>query len=398
LRPDTPGGAASGVAVRPSRLTGWLTTILEPPDPTLQHASAAGELVVAQTRLALIFILFLIPVVQLVLTAPTTEVMVGLSISTVSLVVAIALRLLVSRTAHRPWIGFFTCALDVTLITSVLIVFLANDQPLTAVNSRVVYPIYLLAIASTTLRYDPRVCAVTGLLAVTQYYGVVLYADLHWGLTAANAPVSPYGPFDWSSQVARIILLACGGVLSTAVVQRARRLRWLAASDPLTGMMNRGFFDERLEEEALRARRYQRPFAILMIDVDHFKQFNDTYGHSSGDAALRLASDAIHHTLRRTDLLGRYGGEEFVVAMPETTLAAALTKSEALRQAIAAARLETGARKSGGSAITVSIGVAYWPDDGQDHRAVIEAADRRLYQAKQAGRNRVVGPSGPVGA
>jgi diguanylate cyclase (GGDEF)-like protein len=372
--------------------------VLQPPDPTLAHAGAAGEMVVAQTRLGLIFILFLIPIVQLVFAPRNDEVLVGLTISGVSLLIAIALCLMVSRQIYRTWIGFFTSALDVTLITAILVVFLATNEPLTAVNSRVVYPIYLLAIASTTLRYDPRICAFTGLLAVAQYFGVVWYADVHWHLTAASAPVSPYGPFDWNSQVARLIVLACGGVLSTAVVQRARRLRWLAASDPITGMMNRGFFDERLEEESLRARRYQRPLSILMIDIDHFKQFNDSYGHASGDAALRLAADAIHHTLRRTDLIGRYGGEEFIVAMPETLISAATTKAEALRQAITMARLETGGRKSGASAITVSIGVAQWPDDGSDARAVIEAADRRLYQAKQAGRNRVVGPSGPVGS
>jgi diguanylate cyclase (GGDEF)-like protein len=369
--------------------------ILEPPDPTLAHASAAGELVVAQTRLALIAILFLIPIMQLMLTSATEEVVVGLLISGVSLTIAIALVVLVSKSVYRPWMGFFTSALDVTLITCVLAVFLATNQPLTAVNSRVVYPIYLLAIASTTLRYDPRVCALTGALAMVQYLGIVWFAAWHWHL-GDGLEVSPYGVFDWNSQVARLILLGCGGVLSTAVVQRARKLRWLAASDPLTGMMNRGFFDERLEGEALRARRYARDLAILMIDIDHFKQFNDSYGHASGDAALRLAADAIYHTLRRTDLIGRYGGEEFIVAMPETSLSAAIAKAESLRQAIADARLDTTGRKAGASTITVSIGVAHWPADGSDARAVIEAADRRLYEAKQAGRNRVVGPSGPV--
>jgi diguanylate cyclase (GGDEF)-like protein len=395
LRPDSAGGTPPDERYRPSRPTGWVASVLEPPDPTLAHAGAAGEVVVAQTRLALILILFLIPIVQLVLTRGSAEVWVGLTISSVSLGVAIVLLVLVRQGEYRPWIGFFTSALDVTFITSVLVIFLVDDQPLIAVNSRVVYPIYLLAIASTTLRYDPRICAMTGLLAVLQYGGVVWYAASHWSLSANGGPPSPYGAFDWNSQIARLILLACGGVLSTMVVERARRLRWLAASDPLTGMMNRGFFDERLEEESLRARRYERPLSILMIDMDHFKQFNDTHGHGAGDAALRLASDAIHATLRRTDLLGRYGGEEFVVAMPETTVAAAATKAEHLRATIAGATIALP-RGTVGAVVTVSIGVAVWPDDGGDARAVLDVADRRLYQAKQAGRNRVVGPGGPV--
>jgi diguanylate cyclase (GGDEF)-like protein len=143
-------------------------------------------------------------------------------------------------------------------------------------------------------------------------------------------------------------------------------------------------------EEEMRAERYSRPLAIAMIDIDHFKQFNDTYGHASGDEALRVASRAIRNCVRRTDLVARYGGEEFVVAFLETDGTSAAQKAEDIRRAVEAQRvLLKGSR--GVTNITVSIGVACWPDDGDAIRAIIEQADARLYRAKQAGRNRVVG-------
>jgi diguanylate cyclase (GGDEF)-like protein len=132
-----------------------------------------------------------------------------------------------------------------------------------------------------------------------------------------------------------------------------------------------------------------------MIDVDHFKQFNDTHGHGAGDRALRQVAQTLELAVRRTDLVARYGGEEFVVVLPDSTAEQAVAKMNAIREAIEAEPLML-AWKDGRSAparLTVSIGVANWSDErGQTAAEFVAEADARLYEAKKGGRNRVVGP------
>jgi diguanylate cyclase (GGDEF)-like protein len=198
--------------------------------------------------------------------------------------------------------------------------------------------------------------------------------------------------FSWIAQMSRVVLLGSAAFIATMIVLRTQRLRWLSASDPLTQLMNRGFFDARMEEEEIRARRYERPLALAMIDIDRFKQFNDTYGHASGDEALRVVSRAIRTCVRRTDLVARYGGEEFMVAFLETDGDSAAQKAEDIRRAVMAQRVMLKGSR-GVTNVTVSIGIAVWPRDADTLRSVIEKADRRLYAAKEAGRNRVVGPT-----
>ena len=127
-----------------------------------------------------------------------------------------------------------------------------------------------------------------------------------------------YGAFSWSDQVSRLLLLAIAGILSTTLVLRTRELQWLSARDKLTGFLNRGIFDDLLTDASLRARRYGRPLSILMLDVDQFKQFNDTWGHAAGDEALKAVSTAIKQSVRQGEIVARYGGDEFVVLFPET--------------------------------------------------------------------------------
>jgi diguanylate cyclase (GGDEF)-like protein len=162
----------------------------------------------------------------------------------------------------------------------------------------------------------------------------------------------------------------------------------LAAEDPLTGVANRRVFDQRLDEEWRRAQRAQGSLAVLMIDVDEFKAFNDRNGHAAGDRCLVEVATALASNLRRAgDLLSRYGGEEFAAILPETTVAAASRIAEVLRCAVEALR-----EPHGGSPVaphvTVSIGAAaVYPAAGGDAAALVAAADAALYQAKAAGRN-----------
>jgi diguanylate cyclase (GGDEF)-like protein len=157
--------------------------------------------------------------------------------------------------------------------------------------------------------------------------------------------------------------------------------------DPLTGLLNRTELDERLNKAIATARRNERPLCALMIDVDRFKSVNDTLGHSAGDAVLVETARRIADVTRPSDSLFRYGGEEFFLVVPETSLAEAAKLAERLRMAISSTPFDAVA--AGSLRVTVSIGVATWRP-GRSAQVLVDAADEALYAAKSAGRDRVV--------
>ncbi len=164
------------------------------------------------------------------------------------------------------------------------------------------------------------------------------------------------------------------------------RLRRDAAIDVLTGVSNRRNFIARGRDEIGRAARYGRPCSVLMLDIDHFKQVNDTYGHAAGDEALRQFASACQAMLRDSDVIARIGGEEFAVILPETDAAGAKILAERLREGVSRIRVPVG---DGGFGFTVSIGIANRAGDEDGIDEVLARADRALYQAKQEGRDRV---------
>jgi diguanylate cyclase (GGDEF)-like protein len=169
-------------------------------------------------------------------------------------------------------------------------------------------------------------------------------------------------------------------------VLNAELLR-LARTDPLTGVSNRRHFLEQLTEEATRMRRYRHPAALFMLDLDHFKRLNDSFGHDAGDRALVETARTVRRTLRTHDLFGRLGGEEFAGFLPETELEEAVLVCERLRELIAAIDLHTiGARTS----ISASIGIIMFDPATDTVESAIKRADQAMYAAKQGGRNRVM--------
>jgi diguanylate cyclase (GGDEF)-like protein len=169
-----------------------------------------------------------------------------------------------------------------------------------------------------------------------------------------------------------------------ALRDKNEELHHLSITDPLTGLFNRKHMTEAVATEAARAARHARSFSILMIDIDHFKKYNDTYGHPEGDRVLTEAAAAIRGALRAGDYAARYGGEEFLVLLPDTALADAPQTAERIRKQVEEKRLGAG-----GSVVTVSIGVASFPENGDDPEEVINQADAAMYLAKRVGRNRV---------
>lgn len=162
-------------------------------------------------------------------------------------------------------------------------------------------------------------------------------------------------------------------------------LEQMATRDPLTGLLNRREMSRVLDEELQRARRYQRPMAVLWVDFDHFKDVNDTYGHAAGDSVLRAISRLLLGSVRSVDSIGRFGGEEFVIVLPEMDLEEAQETAERLRRKVAEEPQPLG----NGEAVplTISVGVAVYPDHGQTASTLFAAADKAMYLAKDRGRN-----------
>ncbi|WP_457573816.1 diguanylate cyclase [Desulfolithobacter sp.] len=175
-------------------------------------------------------------------------------------------------------------------------------------------------------------------------------------------------------------------VLACTLYDMARRLESLVYNDPLTGIYNRLLLNTRLREELARSRRHKCPLAVLIVDIDHFKRINDTYGHLVGDEVLVGCADILSHHIREEDCLARFGGEEFVILAPDITGDNAVQFAERIRVAVEKAPLSaTGLDKP--VHITVSIGIAIYPDHASDENELISRADAALYEAKSRGRN-----------
>ena len=379
-----------------SKFRSFFAPLWSSPDPVLAEAGIAGELLVAKIRLGLATLLLLIPVIDSIFfPVERKEGIVGLSLAAGTFFLSVSVYLLISRGYNSAWLRFVSSSFDVTLISSALALFLLMNEPHTAVNSKVVFEGYFLAIGSSSLRYDKRICLTTGFLAFGEYLAIVYIAATHWDLNSTIYSPYPYGLFSWSAQIARLILMLTASALSLALVARSQRLLRLATSDPLTGLFNRGYVDDRLSIEFSRARRYGKLLTIAVIDVDRFKLLNDTLGHSAGDTVLRHIGAILRNSFRQSDTAGRYGGEEFVVILPETDIASAQQRLESLRELVTNTLIDVGS--AGGTVkVTISAGLASFPQDGENASALFALADERMFQAKREGRNRVVANPEPV--
>jgi len=165
-----------------------------------------------------------------------------------------------------------------------------------------------------------------------------------------------------------------------------QQVQELSVIDTLTGAFSRRHYLERFGEELERSNKFKYRFSCLMIDIDHFKEYNDRYGHLVGDAILKEVAGRIKENIRQIDLMGRYGGEEFSIVFTETGKDDARYVAERIRRAIEEACIKVYDEDL---KVTISIGISGFPADGQDTRGLIEKADQALYQAKETGRNRV---------
>jgi len=368
----------------------WWHRLWRAPEPFLLDAGKEGELLIARIRVALTLVLLLIPLASLVLAPDERDQhLAGLGVTLVALLLSVVVWAVVHHDRRHAWLPMATAAYDVTLVTVANLSFAYVTDPHVVVNSKVTFDIYFLALGASALRFDVRVALLAGVLAMSQYLFSVLFVWASFPLDVGVAG-GMYGVFRWADQVSRLLLLATATVLNVHIVRGIQRQRLLSSADPLTGVYNRRFFDDYVATEMQRVARYGGTMAVAMIDVDHFKQFNDRFGHGVGDIALRHVARTLRLSVRRSDIVARYGGEEFVVLFREAGLQQALDLVERIRQAVQARPHQIA--DAGAVHTTVSAGVASWPEDGPEVGDLLAAADRRLFVAKEAGRNRVVGP------
>ncbi|MFZ5450242.1 MAG: sensor domain-containing diguanylate cyclase [Thermodesulfobacteriota bacterium] len=175
--------------------------------------------------------------------------------------------------------------------------------------------------------------------------------------------------------------------LALAKLKLQETLQNLSVRDPLTGLFNRRYLEESMERELRRAERQGKQVGVIMADIDHFKRFNDTFGHEAGDTLLKEVGKVLGKHIRGSDIACRYGGEEFTIIMQDVSMAITQQRAEQLLDAIRRLKVYHGDR--GLDPVTLSLGVAIFPEHGDTYKAVLQAADVALYQAKQSGRDRV---------
>jgi diguanylate cyclase (GGDEF)-like protein len=177
--------------------------------------------------------------------------------------------------------------------------------------------------------------------------------------------------------------------LSIRSRQLREQLRELSIRDPLTGLLNRRHMEESLLRELSRAARTKQPLSVVMLDIDHFKSFNDTFGHEAGDHVLKEVGQVLQKNVRDSDIACRFGGEEFTLILPEADCDTALEIGERVRKAVKGLQLTLGRQHLG--RITISAGISVFPVDGDTLQQLLSISDQALYEAKEKGRDRVEG-------
>jgi len=359
-------------------LARWRAMFALRPEPALVRARVSGERVVAAVRLAVAVLFGTVASA----TAPRDIIF---ALSAAAVVYAGTILLLSWKVPHPslPWV---TTTLDTTIVTLALSVFVFYGEPMRVLTNKLYFEAYFFVLANSVLRYDWRLVAFTLLVVLLEFLGLSAFVGVRWDVATLEPPPDAFSGIYFGL---RVLLLAATGMSSVIVATWALHLRLLIGTDQLTGLPQRRPFLERIEEELRRAGGAKGTLSIALLDLDDFKQFNDRFGHVAGDNALRALAAVLQKSVRTTDLVSRFGGEEFVVAFPRATIEQAVRRTEDLCVRVAATVLP-GTPEA--QRLTVSVGVASWPADGLSFDAVFAMADRRLYEAKAKGKNQVVGP------
>lgn len=340
---------------------------------------------VAKSRFALMSVLAGLGLVLVILDPGHVDYVRAVPVNIGCLVLAFAMLVLTRRGECPVWWSMATAIGDVSLVSFLHVLDLVQGNPSVAVNGRVTFMGYFLALVGTCIRWDRRVAWTAGGVAAVQYLGIVVASATLWPASPTR-DVLQYGAFDWGVQIERVVVLALFGFMCGRIAAWAVTLREHATTDMLTGLMTRRTFEGRVADELRRTRRLGTPLSLAMIDVDHFKRINDDHGHQAGDAVLRAVADVLSQAIRRTDLVCRWGGEEFAIVYLDTSIEDATAHVEQLRSRVRALRVPIQGVEVG---VTISAGVA-GGTGLMTLEALVRLADARLLRAKRDGRNQVV--------
>ncbi len=220
--------------------------------------------------------------------------------------------------------------------------------------------------------------------------GYVTFTYLYWRKQEENFDLIV--PAEFFLGAVLVLFVGTLALETTAEIKRIALLQQENITDHLIGIYNRRHLDKKIAEEFPRVSRYGLPLSMLLLDIDHFKAVNDTYGHQVGDQTLKGLGDLLFKMVRDTDIIARYGGEEIAILAPQTPVSEAAALAERLRQAVEKSVMVPANEEENIPAvsITVSIGVTAFDEQVTDHRVLVERADKALYKAKREGRNRVI--------
>ncbi len=284
---------------------------------------------------------------------------------------------------RKAVIGY--CAVFATLLGASILAGSQKHALLVAFSFVFLFTGIMLALGAIAVSAGQKPAKYFLIAAITAMVGAVLTTLATWGFIPHNS---------WTFRAVEIGMLADATLLALALAYQFRvgqeqrlRAEQLAHLDPLTGVNNRRAFYEKTSALWGNTIRHQHDASVMLIDLDRFKQINDVHGHAHGDAVLKATVDILRQSVRQGDVLARWGGEEFIVFMPDTSMQEAMVLAERLRGAIAAMRVPGD---TGETAVTASVGVAQKEDSHGELDALIATADECLYEAKEQGRNRVV--------
>jgi len=249
------------------------------------------------------------------------------------------------------------------------------------------WTLYVVPLVIAAFVYDVYGVAVIGLASV---------GAISWWLYSSISSPEFYRALSIQSSIVEIVVgvsifLLVGsilGVLSKKQKKQQMALELLSVHDRLTGLYNYSYFLDRMEEEKKRADRYEKELSFIMLDIDHFKHYNDTYGHEQGNVVLKKIAKTIRESTRDVDIVSRYGGEEFVVLLPRTPKKQAVDVAERIRKSVEVLEFP-GNKEQPIVKKAISGGVATYPHDSKDAAGLVVKADEALYEAKESGRNKI---------
>lgn len=263
--------------------------------------------------------------------------------------------------------------------TSVMIVFITWVLVYTGRLSSPLVNLYLLVIITSALTLG-RFATIIAMMVIGGCYVWLGYPAKH------NSPFPSVGAEFVAGFVPMVLVAYITSMLSADNRRAMLHVKALSETDELTGTLNRRALHSMASRTYSQAKRFGRKFSVIMIDSDSLKHTNDAYGHDTGDELLKTMARTIQDELRNEDLLSRYGGDEFVVLLPDTNGEGARVTAERIRERIAAVALYVGAERV---SIRASMGVATYPDNGADFERVFDAADSAMYESKSGGKNKV---------